>query len=63
MNNGMEKAINQLSLRYSLKIWTDLCQSIWVLYYEVVQGLNLNFQLSLEYRLLCLEQGWGRHDV
>lgn len=48
--------IEQLAARFSLHKGLEHCQSIWALYAETLQGLNLNFQLSLEYRLLALAE-------
>ncbi len=44
--------IEQLAARFSLAKSVALCQSLSTLYAETIQGLNLNFQLSLECRLL-----------
>lgn len=48
--------IVQLAERYSLQQSLALCQSIWSLYAETLQGLNLNFQLALECRLLAMAE-------
>lgn len=48
--------IEQLASVFPLQKWLILCQSLWALYAEVIQGLNLNFQLSLECRLLALAE-------
>jgi DNA polymerase-3 subunit delta' len=46
--------IEQLAARFSLNKGLEHCQSLWTLYAENIQGLNLNFQLALECRLLAL---------
>ncbi|MBY0378213.1 MAG: hypothetical protein K2Q33_06610 [Gammaproteobacteria bacterium] len=46
--------IEQLAIRFPLQKCLTLCESLWALYAETFQGLNLNFQLSLECRLLSL---------
>ncbi len=46
--------IEQLAARFSLNKALVHCQSLWALYAEILQGLNLNFQLALECRLLAL---------
>lgn len=46
--------IEQLATRFPLQKCLTLCESLWAFYAETVQGLNLNFQLSLECRLLAL---------
>lgn len=44
--------IEQLAARFSLAKSVAVCQSLSAFYAETIQGLNLNFQLSLECRLL-----------
>ncbi|MCD6046183.1 MAG: holB [Gammaproteobacteria bacterium] len=46
--------IEQLATHFSLNKSLEHCQSLWALYAETIQGLNVNFQLALECRLLAL---------
>jgi DNA polymerase-3 subunit delta' len=48
--------IEQLAAHFPLNKALEYCQSLWALYAETLQGLNLNFQLALECRLLSLAE-------